>query len=100
MSHLSYTYNARQNLGEIAEFWRDVPEVGTRAIKEIKLYAKKLKPLPLLGKPCPDDNGASRLLTVRFGSSGYVIRYRYDQPKDTVFVLAIKKFRQANFNEN
>lgn len=100
MSHLIYTDNARQNFGEIAEFWREAPEVGIRAAQEIKLYAKKLKSLPLIGKPCPDDNGATRLLNVRFGSSGYVIRYRYDQSKDAVFIVAIKNFRQANFHEN
>lgn len=100
MPHLTYTKNALENFVAIAEFWREIPEVGKRAIVEIQEQAKKLKTLPNIGKPCPDDDGATRLLLVRFGSSGYVVRYRYDQPTDTVFVLAVRNFRQAGFTEN
>lgn len=100
MPHLTYTPNGLQNLGMIADFWRKTPSVGIRAIKEIQERVKTLSSLPNIGKPSSDDDGKTRLLTVSFGSSGYVVRYLYDEPRDTVFVLAIKNFREAGFSEN
>lgn len=100
MSQITYTQNALQNLGEIADFWRNTPDIGMRAIKEIQTRVKTLKNLPNIGKPCPDDDGKTRLLSVPFGSNGYLVRYLYDQNQDTVFLLAIRNFRQAGFTEN
>jgi plasmid stabilization system protein ParE len=99
MPQITYVQNALENLGEIAEFWRENPTIGRRAIQEIRERIKKLKTLPNIGKPSPDDAGKTRLLTVPFGSSGYVVRYCFDPTLDTVFILAVRNFRQAGFIE-
>lgn len=98
MSRIIYTQNAFLNLKTIAAFWREEPKTGKRAIFKIKDTIKRLELLPQIGKPCDDDDGQTRLLSIRFGSSGYVVRYRYEQVNDTVVVLAIKNFRQAGFD--
>ncbi len=89
MPQVTYTQNALQNLVEIADFWRKTPDIGKRAIKEIEERVDTLEKFPNIGKPCPDDDGITRLLTVPFGSSGYVVRYLYEQNLDTVFLLGV-----------
>ena len=100
MPQITYTQNALRNMGKIADFWRKNPEIGKRAMKEISERVATLENFPNIGKPCPDDDGKTRLLSVPFGSNGYLVRYLYDQNHDTVFLLAIRNFRQAGFTEN
>ena len=34
---------------------------------------------------------------IEFGSSGYVALYRYEEPRDRVFILAVRHQREARY---
>ena len=49
---------------------------------------------PLIGRPV---RGGKRELVIGKGSRGFVALYRYVEPIDTVFVLALRSQREAGF---
>ncbi len=55
-----------------------------------------LETLPEIGRPL-EDIVELRELTIPFGDSGYVALYRYELPKDEVYVLAFRHQKEAGY---
>jgi plasmid stabilization system protein ParE len=91
------TESAIKNILQIREFYNDIPDVGKRAIGVINQNLRRLIIFPSIGKPNPEDNGATRLLSIDFGASGYVVKYRYLEAEQKILILGIRNFRQAGF---
>ena len=68
---------------------------GTSRIREIIAALAVLELNPLIGRPVADDE---RELIMGRRSHGYVARYRYIEPIDTVYVLAIRSQREAGYS--
>ena len=65
-----------------------------RRIREIIQAIDVLQPNPLIGIPLTAD---MRELVIGHRARGYVALYRYIEPIDTVFVLAIRGQRKAGY---
>lgn len=91
------TASAIQNIEQIRVFYSEIPDVGRRAIETISKSLRRLTTLPNIGKPNPEDDGATRLLSIDFGASGYVVKYRYLEAEQKILILGIRNFRQAGF---
>jgi plasmid stabilization system protein ParE len=91
------TESAIKNIEQIRVFYSDIPDVGKRAIEAISKNLRRLTSLPNIGKPNPEDDGATRLLSIDFGASGYVVKYRYLETEQKILILGIRNFRQAGF---
>jgi plasmid stabilization system protein ParE len=91
------TESAIQNIEQIRVFYIGIPDVGRRAIDAISQNLRRLASFPNIGKPNPEDDGATRLLSIEFGASGYVVKYRYLEDEGKILVLGIRNFRQAGF---
>ena len=50
----------------------------------------------MIGRPI-EDHPELRELTIDFGSSGYLVMYRYEPAADTVVILAIKHQREDDY---
>jgi len=70
-----------------------VPNPQAR-IHEIISAIDVLQRNPLIGRATPESN---RELVIGRGSHGYIALYRYLEPIDTVFVLAIRAQREAGY---
>ena len=57
------TASAENNIIQIREFYRDIPDVGKRAIEAVKGGLFRLVDYPNIGKPNPEDDGVTRLYT-------------------------------------
>ena len=93
------TASAENNIIQIRDFYRELPEVGKRAIEAVKIGLFRLVDFPNIGKPNPEDDGITRLLPIGFGGSGYLVKYRYLEPENTIVILGIRAFKQAGFYE-
>ncbi len=71
----------------------DVEDTPAR-IREIITAIDVLQRNPLIGRPVSAD---LRELVIGRRSHGYVALYRYIEPIDTVFVLAIRGQREAGY---
>lgn len=100
MPRLIYTENAGRNIQRIADFWRDTPEVGKKAVTTILQNMKKLEQFPNMGKPFVEDDGRTRILFIPFGASSYVARYQFNVSQDSVRILSIRHAREAGFTED
>ncbi len=63
-------------------------------IQEIVQAIDVLQTNPLIGRPVSSD---TRELVIGRSARGYVALYRYIDPLDTVFVLAIRHQREAGY---
>lgn len=72
------------------------PQAAQRAADVIKQKFQLLQTQPNIGRPY--EIKPLRELIIPFGSSGYVAFYRYEQEKDTVYVLAFKHAKEAGYN--
>jgi len=75
----------------IAEF--DVGSAPERIGKIVEAL-EILKTSPLMGRPV---KGGQRELIIGRRSRGYVALYRYVEPLDTVYVLAIRSQRESGY---
>jgi toxin ParE1/3/4 len=71
----------------------DLDEVGRR-IEELIAAIQVLSHSPQIGRPVRGDK---RELILGTGSRGYVALYRYVQPINTVFILAVRSQREAGY---
>jgi len=96
MSTLIYTLNAQLNLTKLRAFIaQHNPLAARRAAQAILQGGGWLRQHPQLGRPVEDMPSEFRDLVIPFGDSGYVMRYRYAETEDTVYVLAIRHQREA-----
>lgn len=98
MPRLIYTLNAQRNLVKLREFIaQHHPLAARRAAQTILQGASQLKQHPQIGRPVEDMPPEFRDLIIPFGDSGYVMRYRYVQTENAVYILAIRHQREAGF---
>ena len=78
MAELVWLPGAWQDIERLFLFLRDKnPQAAKNAIKAIRIGAKQLTSFPEAGRPMEDET-ERRELTVAFGDSAYVLRYRLD----------------------
>lgn len=70
------------------------PTAAAKAAQRLIEAAKLLEAHPNLGKPV-DTLPSYRDLGIRFGASGYVLRYRIHD--DVVYVAHIRHYRESGF---
>lgn len=97
MAQVVHSRNAASNIERLYRFLVEKsPDAATRAINAILARLAFLERFPLLG-PIDPDRPDTRQLFTRFGTAGYVARYRVRD--DTVTVLAIRHMREAGYSE-
>lgn len=70
-------------------------EAAKRAVQAIRQGVKVLEQHPGLGRPVEDMDDEFRDWIIDFGDSGYVARYRVDQPSITI--LAVRHQKEVGF---
>jgi len=84
---------AKADLDQIFEYFAHSSVINSAGrIAEITAHLRVLAQAPLLGKPLAKNR---RELLIGKRRNIYAVEYQYDQPKDTVFVSAIRSRRQA-----
>jgi plasmid stabilization system protein ParE len=97
MPQVRLTGNARDQIDRFRKFYEDKDErVGVRAVRVILEALKPLTNFPMIGRPVRDHHHL-RELSIRFGRSGYVALYRYDQAADAVVILTIRHQKEAGY---
>jgi plasmid stabilization system protein ParE len=71
-------------------------QAAARAAAVIDAEIQSLATTPEIGRPFPPDPSL-RELVIPFGSSGYLVLYRYDRTKTDVLVLAVRHQREAGY---
>jgi plasmid stabilization system protein ParE len=71
------------------------PDAAQRAVKVIREATVQLLSLPNIGKP-DQDLPDFRDLHIRFGTAGYVLRYRVQT--DIIYVVHLRHYRETNFS--
>jgi plasmid stabilization system protein ParE len=71
------------------------PEAAGRAVDVILLGAMLLEEHPQVGRPITGAPPEFREWIIPFGSSAYIVRYRFDPHQ--VVVLAVRHGREAGF---
>ena len=95
MPQVAYSRNAASDLDRLHRFWVEKnPQAAARAIVTIIERLGELGRFPRLGRVDP-DRPQTRELFMRFGTAGYVARYRIDD--DTVIVMAVRHAREAGY---
>lgn len=94
MPRLIFAPAAIRDLERLRDFLRAKnPDAARRAGQAIRAGIAPLARSPRMGRPIDDLPEAFREWPVEFGTSGYVIRYRFDD--ETVVILAIRHQREA-----
>lgn len=88
-------------LGDLERLYHFIKQHNPHAAKNAALKLKEtviqLKQQPYLGKPV-EDLVEFRDLTIPFGSSGYVIRYRIFN--EIIYIVYLRHYREDNFKLN
>jgi plasmid stabilization system protein ParE len=99
MPQVRLTANARDQIDRFRKFYDDKDERhGPRAVRVILDALKPLANFPMIGRPVRDHHHL-RELSIRFGRSGYVALYRYDQSADAVVILTLRHQREAGYSQ-
>lgn len=94
MPHLRFTDAAIADLSRLRGFLIDKsPRAAQRAVAVIRERLVAVTEAPQAGRPVPNLDPFREIL-IPFGGGGYLARYRYDQPTDTVYVVAIRHQRE------
>lgn len=73
------------------------PSTASQRVHDILAAIEILQSSPLIGRPV---SGGARELVIGRGSRGYVALYRYVEPADAVFVLAVRGQREAGYRHD
>jgi plasmid stabilization system protein ParE len=85
--NFKFTDPAAADLDRLYRFLEPVnPSAAARAILTITQAVRRLDQFPNRGRPAPDG---ARELIVPFGSSEYIVRYRYVAANDQVTVFRV-----------
>ena len=89
-----WSASASERIGEILDFIaEDNPAAARQVVQRLLDRIEALTDLPRLGRPLVDDVEPDlRRLVV----GDYVVIYRVDEARQTVFVSAIRHFRQRS----
>ncbi|MDR3054659.1 MAG: type II toxin-antitoxin system RelE/ParE family toxin [Zoogloeaceae bacterium] len=72
------------------------PDAAKRAVKAIRQGIRVLAAQPQIGRSIEDMPDEYREWMIDFGGSGYVTRYRYDEARSTVIMLAVWHQKEAD----
>jgi plasmid stabilization system protein ParE len=97
MPHLIWSGRALADLQRLDDFLAlQNPAAALRARVTIIEALKQLETFPSLGRPARVARRAYRDFLIRFGDSGYVVRYE-PRKDDVVLVVAIRHMRETKF---
>lgn len=95
MTRLILAQRVRDDFDRIFDFlFERAPEYAGERIEAIISAIDILEVSPLIGRPVALGQ---RELVIATGASGYLALYRYDPVRDTVFVLAVRSQREADY---
>lgn len=93
MPRLIWTPPALQDVQRLRNFLRtSSPEAAQRAVQAISEGVKVLELQPGIGRPAHEMEIEYREWIIDFGSSGYLVLYRYED--DTAYLLAVRHKRE------
>jgi plasmid stabilization system protein ParE len=98
MPRIIYSKQAQSDLGRLYRFLldRDV-EIAQRAMLEIDTsISKQLSKNPEI---CREISYGLREFIIRFGRSGYIALFDYNEHKDIIEILAIRHQLENNYKE-
>jgi plasmid stabilization system protein ParE len=97
LSRLVVTPGAARGLERCRQFLAQKnPAASRRAAQAILRQFELLTTQPGIGRPLEDEPGLRELI-VSFGDTGYVALYHYEQPTDTVLILAFRHQKEAGY---
>jgi len=73
-------------------------DAARRAANAIRSGVQILTHQPRMGRRVPDMPGEFRDWLISFGNSGYVVRYRWDDARDEIVILAVRHQREVDFH--
>lgn len=95
MLNITWASGAINDLARLRRFIaKENPEAAERAARAIIDTVNRLTHHPQIGKPIPDLLEYRDWL-IRFGSGGYVLRYRVHE--ENLFILHIRHYREKSF---
>ncbi|RMH10309.1 MAG: type II toxin-antitoxin system RelE/ParE family toxin [Gammaproteobacteria bacterium] len=98
MPHLIWSPSALADVQRLYRFLAQKDEdAARRAIKTIRAGVKILAHHPEAGRPVEDMDPAFREWLIDFGSSGYIVLYRFDG--ETAMILAVRHQKEAGYKE-
>ena len=93
---IDWTENASQGLERAYLFLAEKDEeAAVAAIKTIREKVLLLEQFPSAGRPAEDLDPEHRELLIPFGSTGYVLLYRFAADSDSVTVLAVRHQKEV-----
>lgn len=96
MPRLIWTPPALQDVQRLRNFLRiSSPEAAQRAVKAIREGVQVLALQPGIGRPAHEMDIEYREWIISFGSSGYLVLYRYQG--DTAYLLAVRHQRELEY---
>lgn len=95
MSRVVFSPEVRGDFDRIFDFlFEHAPDHAAARIEAIIAAIDVLQTSPMIGRPA---GFGQRELVISTGASGYLALYRYDGPRDTVFVLAVRSQREQRY---
>jgi plasmid stabilization system protein ParE len=98
MPHIIWSPRAVLDLARLEAFlYEKDPEAAFRARETIRQRVLILEDFPRAGRPVLGKALSIREWPIRFGSSGYVSRYRV--AGDAITIIAVRHMREDDFTE-
>lgn len=98
MPQVIVSESARQDLQRLQEFLKAKNVLAAKKAAEILIRGiRQLQSMPKIGRPVANLPLEYQELVIEFGSSGYVMLYRYDELTDNIVILKIKHQKEAGY---
>ncbi len=95
MRELVWLESAVDDVAKLRAFiTKENPDAAKRAAEAIKEATQRLIDFPTIGKPVKDLSPYRDLL-IRFGASGYVLRYR--MYLENIYIVHVRHYRELDF---
>lgn len=99
MPQVIISESARQDLQRLQDFLKTKNALAAKKVAERLISAiRMLQIMPDIGRPVAHLPLEFQELVIEFGSSGYVMLYRYDEYTDNLVILKIKHQREAGYS--
>ena len=98
MPQVIITESARRDLQRLQDFLKTKNTLAAKKVADVLIRAiRMLQSMPEIGRPVPHLPPEFQEVVIEFGSSGYVMLYRYDEYTDTLAILKIKHQKEAGY---
>ena len=98
MPHLIYSRNAVKDFNRLCDFLRKKDlRAAQRAASAIYAGIEKILIEPRIGRPIKNMPHQYREWLIKFGASGYVAKYYFDEADDKVTVIAVKHQKENDY---